>query len=478
MSKIEKDSYDAVIIGAGMSGLVCGCYLAKAGMKVLIVEQHSKVGGYCTSFKRQGFSFDAAAHSLGALRPGGIVRKVFNDLGLDKRVKITRHDPSDTVISPDYKISFWADLNNTIGDMQKAFPAETDNIKNFFSLLVNPAPVFFARIRSWTFKNLLDKYFTDDKLKSILSLPVYGNSGASPAILSACMGAQIFTEFLLDGGYYPVGGMQMLPEALSETFKTLGGELRLACPVKKIEVKETKVEGVFFDSGDFIPSRYVISNCDARQTFFKLLGKKVAGADFLNGIAKMTPSLSAFILYLGIDRHFRGLPDPGTNLWILSQYNFDNAYAAVKKRDFAGIGGYLTHVSHDKRSLISVINVPFMNKKYWTDSKKTLSETFMKRIEKEVVPELSKHTVYQEAATPQTLSRYTLNHEGAAFGWAVTPSQLAIPDFRKPSFIRGLYLTGHWTTRGLGISGVVHVGYDTAKIIRRKEESRLGTKHD
>src|SRR5574341_1519039 len=167
MTQANNDKYDAVIIGAGMGGLVCGCYLAKAGMKVLIAEQHHKPGGYCTSFKRQGFTFDAAAHSLGALRQGGIVRTVFNDLGLDKRVKITRYDPSDIVISPDYKISFWADLNKTIDNFQQTFPKEIANIKNFFSLLLNPAPVSFARIRSWTFKNLLDKYFTDEKLKSI-----------------------------------------------------------------------------------------------------------------------------------------------------------------------------------------------------------------------------------------------------------------------------------------------------------------------
>jgi prolycopene isomerase len=474
MLRSQNDTYDAAIIGAGISGLVCGCYLAKAGMKVLIAEQHHKPGGYCTSFQRGGFTFDAAAHSFGAYRKGGIVRKVFNDLGIDKRVKITRHDPSDVVISPDYKISFWADIKDTIHDFQKAFPREIDNIKNFFTLLINPEPIFFARIRSWTFKNLLDKYFSDEKLKSILSLPVYGNSGASPVILSACMGAQIFTEFLLDGGYYPEGGMQTLPDALTETFKMSGGELRLSCPVKKIKVEGTKVVGIVSEIGDFIPSRYVISNCDARQTFLKLLGKSIIGSDFLSRLTEMTPSLSSFILYLGVDRQINNLPETGTNLWILSQYNFENAHSAVEQINFDTVGGYLTHVSHDKKSIISFINVPFVNKKYWTDNKNTLLESFIKRLENDVVPGLSKHIACKVAATPQTLFRYTLNYNGATFGWAVTPSQLAIPDFRIPSFIQGLYLTGHWTTRGLGISGVAHVGYDTAKMILRKEK----VKHD
>src|SRR5512147_422334 len=106
MVKVDKDIYDAVIIGAGVSGLVCGRYLAKEGMKVLIAEQHYKPGRYFTSFKSKGFTFDAAAHSFGSYRKGGNMNRVFKDLDLNKRLKIKRYDPSDVIITPDYKISF------------------------------------------------------------------------------------------------------------------------------------------------------------------------------------------------------------------------------------------------------------------------------------------------------------------------------------------------------------------------------------
>src|SRR3990172_12590243 len=102
MSKPSKNVYDAIIIGAGISGLVCGCYLAKAGMKVLVVEQHDKPGGYCTSFRRHGFIFDAAAHSFGSYREGGNFRQIVADLGLDKLIKIARFNPSDLIIAPDF----------------------------------------------------------------------------------------------------------------------------------------------------------------------------------------------------------------------------------------------------------------------------------------------------------------------------------------------------------------------------------------
>ena len=95
MSKADANSYDAIIIGAGIGGLVCGCYLAKAGMKVLIAEQHFKPGGYCTSFKRKGFTFDAAAHSFGGYREGGIVNKVFSELRIEKKIQIHQADVID-----------------------------------------------------------------------------------------------------------------------------------------------------------------------------------------------------------------------------------------------------------------------------------------------------------------------------------------------------------------------------------------------
>jgi phytoene dehydrogenase-like protein len=230
MLKTASDTYDAVIIGAGIGGLICGCYLAKAGMKVLIAEQHYKPGGYCTSFKRKGLTFDAAAHSFGGYKHG-LLGKIFEELGVNSKLSIRKIDPSDIVATPDYSVSFYADVEQTVACFQSAFPAEADNIKRFFDFIVSPDPMFFVRIRRWTFKNLLDEYFSNDKLKTILSFPLFGNGGLPPSLMSAFIGAKIFQEFLLDGGYHPEGGMQALPNALAERFRDFGGDLRLSSPV-------------------------------------------------------------------------------------------------------------------------------------------------------------------------------------------------------------------------------------------------------
>lgn len=468
MPKLSQDAYDAVIIGAGIGGLVCGCYLAKAGMKVLIAEQHFKPGGYCTSFKRQGFTFDAAAHSFGGYRKDGIVRKIFEDLAIDKKIRIKRFDPIDIIKTPDYEVIFWADLDKTIDDLQNSFPDERDNIREFLFFLRHPDPNSLIRIRSCTFKNLLDGYFKNDKLKAILSFPLFGNGGLPPSQMSAFIGTKIFTETLLDGGYYSESGMQALPDAFVEKFKEFGGEIRLSCLAKKIKVGDNGVKGVVVEKDGFISSKSVVSSCDARQTFLTLIGRKKIGYDMISKINNMKPSLSMFVLYLGMDEHFSKLFKHGINLWYLPDYDLDKVYNSAKKGGFNSLGQYLIHISHDRKSVLAYMNTSYINDKYWKINKRHISESFLKQIEKEAIPGISDHIVYQDSATPQTLNRYTLNYKGAAYGWAPIPEQLADPDFKKPSFIRGLYLAGHWSTLGLGIPGVAYMGYNIADLIMKK----------
>jgi len=453
-----------------MGGLVCGCYLAKAGMKVLIAEQHAKPGGYCTSFRRRGFLFDAAAHSIGGYKRGHI-GNVLKDLHIMDKIKFLKVDPSDVIISRDYRVSFWEDGNKTIRELQQVFPEEKKSIGDFFSFLSGPDPKIFSLMRKWTFENLLDRYFTNIKLKGLLSFPLFGNGGLPPTRMAAFVGVKIYQEFLLDGGYYPEGGMQVLSDTLAERFVEMGGELRLSCPVKKVTLKNNAVIGIILNDGQFLASRCVISNCDARQTFFSLLGKRVLEPAFIAQIESMVPSLSGFILYLGLEGHPKHLPEPGVNLWYLFNYDLQAAYVAAVKGDFRHVGGYVLHVSPDKKTVFVFINAPYKTGHYWRFNKTKLLDFFIRRIEAETIPDLSKHILVKDAATPLTLKRYTSNYKGATFGWASTPQQLAIPDLRKPSFLQGLYLTGHWTTHGLGIPGVVYLGYDTARMILKKRKS-------
>lgn len=468
MPRADPSAYDAVIIGAGISGLVCGNYLAKAGLKVLIAEQHHQPGGYCTSFVRRGITFDAAAHSFGGYRENGIMRKVFDDFDLNKSISVRRYDPTDVIVSPNHTICMWSDLEKTIADLQSSFPHETRNFEKFASFLLKPDPLSFAAMRTGTFKDLLDRYFRDEKLKSILACPIFGNGALPPSRMSAFIGSKIFTEFLLDGGYYPEGGMQSLSNGLAENFRNLGGKLLLSRPVRKILVKNGGITGIVLKDKTIISAHSVIANCDARQTFLKLIGTKHIPVEFVSKLNRMHPSLSMFVLYLGLDRMFESPVPAGSNVWYLLHYDLEKSYRSATRRTPRTIDECMVRISPDRKSLLAFTNTTFRNGSYWANRKEQFIDGFIARLSG-IMPGISRNILYQEAATPSTLYRYTSNYRGAAYGWESTPDQFADPDFRRPSFIRNLYLTGHWSTQGLGISGVAYLGYDAAAMLLKKK---------
>jgi len=469
MSKANPSQYDAVIVGAGISGLVCGNYLAKAGLKVLIAEQHHQPGGYCTSFVRKGITFDAAAHSFGGYRENGIIRKVFDDFDLHEKVSVRRFDPNDVIVSPDHTISLWADLEKTIADLRASFPEEHENFRKFAEFLLNPDPLSYAAMRTWTFKDMLDRYFRNDKLKTMLAYPIFGNSALPPSRMSSFIGAKIFTEFLLDGGYYPEGGMQSLSNALAESFKKSGGELLLSHPVKKILIRDGRITGIVLKDKVTLGARSVIANCDARQTFLTLIGKKYIPAEFLSKLNRMQPSLSMIVLYLGLDQDFQSTLPTGSNVWLLPHCDLEKSYRAAARRTPQTIHECMVRISPDRKSLLAFTNTTFRTRSFWHNNKGKFIDGFIARLT-DIIPGLSEHMLYKDAATPATLLRYTSNYRGAAYGWESTVDQFADPDFRRPPFIRNLYLTGHWSTQGLGIPGVAYLGYDTASTLLKRQK--------
>jgi len=438
-------------------------------MKVLICEQHYKPGGYCTSFKRQGFTFDAAAHSLGSYREGGNFRKIIIELGIDKLVKIKRFDPSDIIVTSDFKITFYNDTTKTISELSKIFPDEKNNIIHYYNFLTNSDQFEVVKLKDKTFADLLKTFFNNNRLINSISIPVLGNGGLPPSLLHAFTGSRIFLEFLIDGGYYPEGGMQSLPNALDYLIKQNKGEIIYKRLVKRILHENKTVTGVELEGGETFFSKYVVSACDSMQTFKTLLEGKIVDKKFFNKISNMIPSVSTFILYIGIDKPFKELPQIGTNMWYLPYYDLDRYYYLINLCKFDEAGGYMLRVSPDEKTILAFFLAPFKTRSFWKLNKKRVADDFLNRIEK-LIPNLKKHIIYLDAATPYTLYRYTLNYKGANYGWAPTQSQLFDPDFCQRSFIKGLYLTGHWTTQTHGIPGVSYLGYNTAKLILKREK--------
>jgi phytoene dehydrogenase-like protein len=404
-------------------------------------------------------------HSLGSLREGGNIRTILRELDLEKRLEIKRHDPSDIIITPDFKIHFWNDLDKTTLEFMNNFPKEAEKIKQFFDYINKCEGMSLLSLKNVTFQTLLNKYFEDDKLKAIFSLPLLGNAGLPAKQISAITGVLIYKEFMFDGGYYPNGSIQAFPNILIQRFKEFGGDAYFSSSVKKFVLKNKKVESVEVEKKGEVSAKYVISNVDVTQTFLSLVGEELIDGKMINLINNLEPSLSAFVLYLGTDGGLDGMSF-GSTIWFLPDYDIDEIYDLTIHGKVNDIGWFLTRLTSD--TIFMFVNVPFKNEEYWKTNKKRLIDVFIRKLE-HVIPNLSSHIVFKDAATPNTLYKWTLNYKGAAYGWAWIPSQFAIRNFTQKTSIENLYLTGHWTTLAQGVAGVAYLGRDISKKILNME---------
>ncbi len=476
-----KDKYDVIIIGAGIGGLVCGCYLAKAGMKVFIAEKHDKPGGYCTSFTRNGYRFDAAIHYLGGCRKGGQIDKILKELSIRDRLELVHYDPTDKIITPYHTIMIRKNVNDTIDGIKAEFPKEKRGIDKFFNFILNKNFYeIYAKASKITFKNLLDIYLSNFELKSILSI-LLGNIGLPDSKASALTAIVLYRDFILNPGFYPKDGIQSFPNLLADKFRECGGTIMLKSEVIKIVSSGDGVSGIILSSGKQIKSDIIVSNADATSTFQKLLN--TANKTIQEKIGNLKTSISAFAVYLGLNTNVEKLLKDKCAIWYFTTYDMDACYGDPRSNIMHENLNYIVctfpslHYStfqKDKSVVELFMGAPFETEKFWDINKEKVAEKAITKAS-EVLLDLSKYIDTKMIATPQTFYRYTYNRNGAMYGWASTPDQIDKTIFPQKTDIEGLYLTGHWCTNGLGqggVSGVAYSGRHIAKIIANRVNKR------
>jgi phytoene dehydrogenase-like protein len=472
-STLAENEYDVAIVGAGIGGLSCGALLAKRGLKVLVVEQHYLAGGYCTSFPRKGHStFDAGVHEISGLGPRGPVRFLLRELGIQDTLDFKR--ATSEYIFPWIRFEVPHDWKDFVALMGDHFPDEKQNISAFFDEMkgihddmnrdidmqsspqtaeeMMKYPLTHRYLYRWLNKSyleMLDKYFSDTRLKEILcKLTVYLTD--NPKALQAFSMAALF-GYYFDGGYYPKGGSQAFADALVSVIRNNGGTVLLKKRVCRILAKDGVAYGISAESTppreagtDVYKAGIVISNADVKQTFLHLIEPGSLPADFLKRVQDIEPSASAFKVFLSLDydpqlaplASYRPSTGPGIGIAIPSK--LDSGLAAP--------GG----------STMTILTlIPNSEAKKWdreAPDYRVRKEKLMEQLIDTatlLLPDLRSHIVYKEAATPATFLRYTSSYEGAIYG--PKPGQ-TLP-FKSP--IRNLYLVGSGTNPGAGIEAVV-----------------------
>jgi prolycopene isomerase len=477
-----------------MGGLTAGALLAKDGLKTLVIESHSIPGGYVTSFKRKDFWFDSVLDAISGCHEGGWVWQALNRLGLEKEIEFIRLDPIRTDAFPDFKFAVKADLNLFVSDLQRLSPKDAKGISELFEVMKEiyhavmtlPADVvwkdpriakkypLFYKYKDKTFKRLLNEYVQDEKARAILC-DRSAFMGLPPSQVSAIGMATMIITYDMNGGYRVKGLTQKLPDALAKSIKKNGGSLLFNSTVNKVIVKDKKAVGIAVEDGRIFYAKKIISNISAKKTFLKLVGRGHLQSEFADKIEGMRPSVSFFIVYLGIDMDLKKL---GLTHSIGSYPSFDiegtfsdiNRDICSPKASLELIIYTLTNPDMAPKgghSLILMTKAGYDYEKDWKGCKEKEAEGLIKMAER-VIPNLSRHIIVQDSATPLTLERYTGNDKGAAFGWAQGVDQVGLsrPQIETP--IENLYLTGHWTIPGGGVESVVASGILTARKILKE----------
>jgi all-trans-retinol 13,14-reductase len=495
-----KGKYDVVVIGAGIGGLTCGALLAKEGLGVLVAEQHIEPGGYCTSFQRKGFTFDSGIEFLVGAEKGGMLNKTLEELGVNDKIEFIELNPPTRIVGNGYDVPF-IPLERLGGELKRMFPGESLAIDSFLQdcqfvssqlkALAELSPDllgFRGKMSLMTqimfkspelrkhsgksYQQVLIESFKEPKLRAILgSLPDHNPAwGATSQML--VVGYPAFQ--------YPKGGFQALTNVLANGLARYGGELALKTMVTQVLIEGGRATGVKLADGNTISSRYVISNVDARQTFLKLIGEQHLSQKFISEMKEAKLSSPFFLVSLGVDMDLKAMGFNGTTIVYNRSDSIDDLYNGDPEQCSLWIMMHsLREPSQAPQGMATVqiiTSFPYNYMGYWrreTDGTrgkeyKELKEELANRLinsAERIIPDLSKHIVCKDIATPLTFERYTLNTEGAGHGWFPAPGA-KLRSQKTP--IKNLYQAGHWTYPGFSIFSVVLSGRSAAKLVLKE----------
>ena len=481
LSGDPRPSYDVVIIGAGIGGLICAGLLARDGLKVLLVEQHYMVGGYCSTFRRGPFTFDAATHFYPLLgNPMTITGSVIAKLG--SRTRWVKMDPVDHFHFPDgSSFSVSADFDEYVDELKATFPHEADALDRFFvkvreGYLYGLLYYFRGRaherlepLRRLTLLEVLERDFKDPKLRLLLVADC-AHWGSRPSRTSFVFDSMLRLSYFL-GNYYPEGGSQVFADDLARIVQDAGGDILMRAMVERIVVEHGAAVGVEIATGlgaarhtVRVTARHIVSNSDLTFTMEKLLGAGVVGEAAIAQVRSLRPTNPCFLVHLGLRDVSASDLEPASGYHWRTWNADDVVYDAFKifvptvyEPALAPAGGQVIILQR-------TMQIGYDRVADWAAHKARVEDDLLARLEA-AIPGVSSHIVMQQSASALTSWRFTLNLQGAMLGWEMSPDQLGEgrPGVEGP--VRNLFLCGHWTRPGGGITPVIVSAMDVAQRI-------------
>ena len=292
----EQQHWDAVVIGAGIGGLVTASQLAAKGAKVLVLERYLIPGGSGGAFRRKGYTFDVGASMIFGFGEKGytnLLTRALADVGercdtVPDPAQLEYHMPGGLQIAVD------RDYEQFIADLSSRFPHEAEGIRKFYDAcwqvfncldampllsLEDPAyltKVFFkaplaclglARWLPFNVGAVARQHIKDEQLLKFIDIECFCWS-VMPADRTPMINAgMVFSDRHAGGINYPKGGVGVIAEKLVKGLERHGGAIRYKARVSEVLLEKSDAVGVKLANGEIIRAKRVISNATRWDTF-------------------------------------------------------------------------------------------------------------------------------------------------------------------------------------------------------------------
>jgi phytoene dehydrogenase-like protein len=520
-SDFKEKHFDAIIIGSGVGGLSAAICLARAGQKVLVLEQHDVPGGWCHSFYLNGHRFTPGVHYVGLLEKGQSTAQLYEGLGIANDLTFFRMNPSayEHAYIGEERFDFPGNFDELVNSLTERFPKEEKNIKKYLSLVRNVSAELqllpdvegfwqhltipfrtknMGKYALFSLKRVIDWHIKDPLLKKILNIQ-FGDHGLAPAKVSFPLHCAVMDHYF-NGGFYPCGGGGAIVKAMTTAIKNYDGEVKTQQSVKRIllEGKKKKTAiGVELASGKRLFAKRIISNADPNITYQKLIGEENLSRRLQKKLNKTSYSCTSLMLFLTVEMDLKASGIDSGNIWLMPNEDMDTVYERMMMPDitngeafegmfiscttlkdpssFDGKHHSIEAITYlDYKSFEKFENESEIRTEGYLQFKELLTEKMLKTLEK-VLPNVRAHIVHQELGTPITNEYYINSTKGSVYGTEKKLTQIGPFAYKAKSEIKNLYLCGA-SIVSHGVAGAGYSGVQTAgEILGVKQRELLKT---